>query len=204
MKKIEDDWVSPREKAEEERDIYFGIINRFIGYFSRQSQKETRNQADIEYPFVAMDTRQMFDQIKFAFDYLTAAKKSGTFSFLDIGCGIGNAMLVAEQIGFDVYGFEKDEFPFRIACELMGANKVTQEDIRHYDKYEQFDLIYYFRPFSDGQLMREFEKMIEDRIKPGGILIANRKMSNVIDTDSRFVRLSPDMPIWRKEIRGKW
>ena len=45
---------------EEEHDILFGVINRFIGYYSREAQRETKNDTSSEYPFVAMDTRQVF------------------------------------------------------------------------------------------------------------------------------------------------
>jgi 2-polyprenyl-3-methyl-5-hydroxy-6-metoxy-1,4-benzoquinol methylase len=194
----------PLTQEEEMRDIFFGIINRFIGYYTRDSQKYSQNDTANEYPFVPMDTRQLFDQLFFTSRFLQQnMPEGGPFTLLDIGCGIGNVMLFAEQMGFDAYGFEKDEYPFRIASKLMGPERVTQADLWEYAGYEKFDVIYYFRPLANGGDQRRFERMIEDRIRPGGILIANRKMSGGIDSDPRFVRLSASMPVWRKVPEGE-
>lgn len=186
-------------QEEEERDIYFGIINRFIGFYTIDSQKHSQNDTANEYPFVPMDTRQVFDQVLFASRYLKKnTPRAEPFTFLDVGCGIGNVMLFAEQMDFEVSGFEKDQFPFRIACKLMGNDRVTQEDLWEYDGYHRFDVIYYFRPLANGEAERRFEKMVEEKIRPGALLIANRKMSEDINTDPRFVRLSDRLPVWLK------
>lgn len=186
----------------DERDIFFGIINRFIGYFTRDSQRQSKNDPESEYPFVPMDTRQVYDQLTFVHDFLTNSDSeqltNEPLSFLDIGCGIGNILLVAELMEFTVEGLEKDEYPFSVAAKLIGQEKVVQADIWEYDHYHTFDVIYYFRPFHEGNLERRFERFIEDQLKPGGILIANRKMDNGIESDPRFCRLHPEMPIWQK------
>ncbi len=185
-------------EEEEIRDIFFGIINRFIGLYTIDSQKHSQNDRS-EYPFVPMDTRQLFDQLYFAAGHLKKNRAAaGPFTLLDIGCGIGNVMLFAEQMGFDVSGFEKDDYPFRIARRLMGEERVTKDDLWLYDGYHRFDVIYYFRPLSDGEAQRRFERMIEEKMAPGALLIANRKMSIEIDADPRFQRLHPELPVWRK------
>lgn len=187
--------------VEEESDVFFGIINRFIGFFTLESQKESKNDDSLEYPFVPMDTRQLYRQIKLAKAHLNSRKqRPKKHTFLDIGCGIGNVLLFAEQMELDVFGFEKDEYPCAIAKKLFGEEKVSQEDIWNYSDYNRFDILYYFRPFHDGSVERKFEHYIEDQLKPGGILIANRKMSTRIESDPRFHRLYPDLPIWEKGI----
>lgn len=184
---------------DEERDVFFGIINRFIGFQTHASQRHTQNDKSIEYPFVPMDTRQMFYQIKLARDVLRRHRvEQEKFSFMDIGCGIGNVLVVAEQMEFEVFGIEKDTYPFAIAEQLFDEGEVRQEDIWRFNDYGRFDVIYYFRPFHDGPTQRRFERMIEDRLKVGGILIANRKMDMDIHSDSRFRSLSDTMPVWEK------
>jgi hypothetical protein len=185
--------------AEEERDIYLGVINRFIGYYSREAQKETQNDTTSEYPFVAMDTRQAFEQLAIVHKHLGMdTNQAKPFSFIDVGCGIGNIMLIAEQYSFDAYGIEKDAYPYQLATRLIDEEHVWQRDIWEFDDYHRFDVIYYFRPLPDAGPQTKFELMIEDKIKKGGILIANRKISNAIEEDSRFKRLSVDHPIWQK------
>ncbi|MBA3016458.1 MAG: class I SAM-dependent methyltransferase [Proteobacteria bacterium] len=185
---------------DDERDILFGVINRFIGYFTHDSQRQSENDPESEYPFVAMDTRQVYAQIACV---RQALAESGQHSqdrpaFLDIGCGIGNVLLFADQMEFDVYGLEKDPFPCSVAIKIHGPERVALQDIWEFEGYSRFDVIYYFRPFHDGALERRFERFIEEQLKPGGILIANRKMDHSIDSDPRFRRLHPEMPIWIK------
>ncbi len=187
------------ELSEEERDILFGVINRFIGFFSRDSQRFSQNDPQSEYPFVAMDTRQAYTQLPHGRRLLTDEGCASPPTLLDIGCGIGNVLLLAELMDFAAYGLEKDEYPYGIARRLLGPERVVHQDIWDFDRYSLFDVIYYFRPFHDGVLERRFERFIEDQLKPGGVLIANRKMSQEIDTDPRFARLTPDLPIWRKD-----
>ena len=185
----------------EKNDIFFNVINRFVGFYSRDAARETRNDTDCEYPFVAMDTRQVFAQLGFVSAFLGLdldTPASPMPRLLDVGCGIGNVLLIAEQFGFDVYGIEKDAYPFQVAAKLIGEERVSQADIWSYEGYGEYEVVYYYRPFSGRVQQLRFEKLIEDTMKPGGILIANHKNSEAIGQDSRFEKLSPTLPIWRK------
>jgi SAM-dependent methyltransferase len=186
---------------EEDSDIFFNIINRFVGFYSRDAARNTCNDKDSEYPFVAMDTRQVFTQLEFAARYLNLdpdSTSSHPRRFLDVGCGIGNVLLIAEQFGFDVYGIEKDEYSFPIAAKLIGEERIVQADIWTYQDYGEYEIIYYYRPFSGREQQLRFEKLIEDTMREGAVLIANHKNSNAIDQDRRFEKISPSLPIWRK------
>lgn len=186
---------------EQHNDIFFNIINRFVGFHSQDAVRNTDNDTDCEYPFVAMDTRQVFTQLEFVGRHLELdpdAPPKHPPRLLDVGCGIGNVLLVAEQFGFEVYGFEKDEYPYRVAAKLIGEERIAQADIWTYEGYDKYEVIYYYRPFSGREQQLRFERLIEDSMKTGGILIANHKNSDAIDQDRRFERLSPALPIWRK------
>ncbi|PIE57861.1 MAG: SAM-dependent methyltransferase [Desulfobulbus propionicus] len=188
-------------KREEEQDILFGVINRFIGYFTRQTVPATSNDMTCEYPFVAMDTRQAYQQIRMARDFFNRRGKTiAELSFIDIGCGIGNILLLAEMMEFQVYGIEKDRASIPIACQLLGQDIVHEQDIWSFNDLNIFDVVYYFRPFSHKTPQVRFEKYIENTLKPGGILIANRKMDESINADPRFSRLSQTMPVWYKKV----
>jgi SAM-dependent methyltransferase len=192
----------PAAHAVADCDLFFNIINRFVGLFTRASNRATQNDLGREYPFVAMDTRQVYAQLCFAKEYLGLPEDPDAGprpTLLDIGCGIGNVLLFAEQLGFDVYGIEKDPYPCSIAQQLLGEEKVGQHDIWSFERYGDFDVLYYFRPFSDREPQQRFERMIEERLKPGGLLIANHKNSDDIDRDPRFVRPAADLPIWVKK-----
>ncbi len=190
--------LSESKITEEEQDIFFGIINRFIGYFSLKAQGRSTNDTANEYPFVAMDTRQIYDQLDFVKNYLQLSYEGTRPSFVDVGCGIGNVLIFAEQFLFDVYGIEKDEYTVRIAEDLIGKNRIEAADITVYPDYARFDVIYYFCPLPNHEPQKKLECYIEDEMKSGAILIANRKKSMKIDKDPRFNRLSNKLPIWQK------
>lgn len=61
-------------------------------------------------------------------------------------------------------------------------------------------MIYYFRPFSEREPQLRFERMIEEQLKPGAILVANHKNSDAISDDPRFLRLDPLLPVWLKKV----
>ncbi len=185
----------------DEQQQLLNIINRFIAFFTREIQKQCAIDTEHEYPFVAMDTRQVFQELKLAWDYIqegNAAPESSPPSLVDIGCGIGNVLLFAEQIGFDVYGMEKDEYPFQVAARLIGSDRIWQKDIMEYDRYHEFDVVYYFCPLTDGNMQREFERRVEDTMRPGAILIGNYKRDTGIKNDPRFRKLHIDLPVWEK------
>ncbi len=185
---------------EQEQDILFGVINRFIGYFTRQVMPATVNNTNCEYPFVAMDTRQAYQQICVARDFfLTEGREPAGLRFIDIGCGIGNILLLAEMVGFQVAGIEKDTASLPVAQELLGRETVQNRDIWTYDDIAVFDVVYYFRPFSQGDMQRSFERRIEQEMRPGAVLIANRKMDESIASNPEFSRLHDHFPIWLKK-----
>ena len=184
---------------QEEQDILFGVINRFIGYFTRTAVPHTTNDTTSEYPFVAMDTRQAYEQIRIAKHHLLKTRNGDQpLSFIDVGCGIGNILLLAECMDFTIFGIEKDSGSIGIARDLVGESFVSQEDIWHFRRLSDFDVVYYFRPFCEKFSQLKFEKLIEDSVKPGGVLIANRKMDTAIDGDKRYRRLSQQWPVWSR------
>ncbi len=191
----------PSEQITPDREILLGVINRFIGLFSREIQRDTKLQTSKEYPFVAMDTRQVFEELKLVRNYLMKRdgnKELDGYRFLDIGCGFGNVMLFAEQFGFDVYGIEKDEASLKTALRFFEKEQIIPEDITTFKDYGEFDVVYFFCPLTKGE--RAFEEFVEDSLKTGAILIGNYKRSKKIETDKRFKRLSDSLPVWEKII----
>ncbi len=185
----------------DDQQPFLNIINRFIAFFTREIQRQCANDTNCEYPFVAMDTRQVYQELKLAWDYLGEGdRRHGPDppAFIDIGCGIGNVLLFAEQVGFDVYGIEKDEYPFYVASKMLGRKRISQDDILDYDSYGDFDVVYYFCPLTDGTLQKKFELRVENSMKQGAILIANYKRSVRIKQDPRFRKLHIDLPVWEK------
>ncbi len=185
-------------------EVFINVSNRFLGLLANDASRSSINDTSLEYPFVAMDSRQVFRQLALVRRHLgldreqTQGATPAPPTFLDVGCGIGNVMLLAEQMGFDAYGLEKDRDPCAMARRLFDRDRVSDADIWEYRHYHRFQVIYYFRPFADRKLQQEFERMIEERIPPGTLLIANHKNTVDITADARFSQLHPELPVWLK------
>ena len=109
-------------------------------------------------------------------------------SFVEVGCGIGrNVNLMQRQqdvpitkaVGFDIV----PEY-IETARRIYGLDEdVFVQDAMTFD-YGGFDLIFFYRPFSDDKLEVKFENHLIDSAKTGAVIIA---MSNERFSKSRKV-----------------
>lgn len=138
---------------------------------------------------------------------------SPPMKFLDCGCGIGNIMLLAQAMGFIVYGIEYEEETALIAKELIGNTEyieltnglvntieyeaVIQGDITTFKHYSDYDVIYYFTPIKNLKKMRTFTKKLAKDMKVGSIVISYGGSTN-FPNDKRFETLSNMYGVYRK------
>jgi hypothetical protein len=86
--------------------------------------------------------------------------------FLDVGCGLGNKVWIAHQMGFDAYGLEINAKYAEIAGNLVGRSRIMCEDGTTYGDYGKYDVIYFFNPMPSGAL----EAAIMKGAKKGAII----------------------------------
>jgi SAM-dependent methyltransferase len=87
--------------------------------------------------------------------------------FLDLGCGAGNVLRFADNIGYNVKGIEFN-------AELLkytGAYKTEIKDIRELDEniYSTFDVIYTYRPLKLE--LEEYLVRVIQNMKTGSFII---------------------------------
>ena len=98
-----------------------------------------------------------------------------TKTFLDIGCGIGTKVMLADVL-FDAHGLELSEEYLKVA-KLIGCRNVWQEDAMEYENYGDYDILYFYCPFRDEFSQVKFEKFIYSQMKSGAILIPMHTMT---------------------------
>jgi len=108
--------------------------------------------------------------------------------FLDVGCGFGTTLMLAEAIGYDGYGIEYNQKnkPFASTRLIWYGDAFDYENENEERSYSQFDVIYYYRPISDYDLQLKLESLIEDKMSPGAFLIASYKQDHTIETNPNF------------------
>lgn len=89
-------------------------------------------------------------------------------TFIDVGCGTGTKLLLAQAL-FDVAGCGIDIVPEFIAAARQSGLKADLADAFEYETYDVFDIVFANRP---STLQDELEKLICDRMRPGAVLMA--------------------------------
>ena len=122
--------------------------------------------------------------------------KEGGVSFLDAGCGIGNILVLALNSCLCQKATGLEYFPetlklgrkfLKTYYSYISENAtIKKADILKYKKYGDYDIIYFYRPFSDTEKERLFEKRIRDQMKVGSILIPYGNDTIFTQRDNRF------------------
>lgn len=95
-----------------------------------------------------------------------------SLSFIDYGCGIGNASLIADVLGFDAYGLERELPYIEIAKGLLyNKNRIISGDLEIHDFKPNYDVVYFYCPFQDRDKEYKFEKKVVASVPIGGYLM---------------------------------
>ena len=112
-------------------------------------------------------------------------------TFLDVGCGPGTKMQIAQVLfGLQAYGIEIDK-DMAAAAEKLFPQRVTAKDALDCSGYDQYDLIWLYRPFRDRDKELALEQKIIDAMKPGAIIAGGSWDTNIPDLDD-FVPVVDD------------
>ena len=101
--------------------------------------------------------------------------------FLDVGCG-GGLKLLAARVWFQTAdGLEYDPGYAEAARGLIdrsgtGGCRVIEADGLSWTGYDGYDVIYFYRPMRDNDLLRALETQILAHARPGALIIAPYKM----------------------------
>jgi len=151
--------------------------------------------SDKSYPFIPHTFLDIYYVLERIEKYFYDKNLGHPPTFLDAGCGVGNIMLIADAVGFEASGIDLNPDLIEMAHHLL--HNIHPEpvldiaDILSYNKYNTFDVIYYFHPLRNGDMERVFEKKVEKEAKVGAIIIAAMKRDRTIFVDKRFRRLDP-------------
>lgn len=125
--------------------------------------------------------------------------------FIDIGCGIGNIVLLAAGAGYDSAGLEYNLKTYRIAkkiCEWCRNVEIIKGDMKNFNRYHEYDVLYYYQPMKTYKEMVKFSIELAKQMKPGAFVIAHGT-SEGFKVSKDFYRVGQSV-IWRKKlIRNK-
>ncbi len=195
-------FVGIAEQAQEKAKILRSALSQ-IGE-SAVSDVETQEGS---YSYIAIDLDEFFDMIyslenclKNDPDYRHTDKPHRPVSFLEVGCGHGRNLHVLRAT--DRFCFEKIS-GFDIVPEYVEAGRryfdmdddIFVEDAFKFD-YGGFDVIYFYRPFSDEKLQKKFEKRLISTMKRGAYIVAS--LSESLEKSRQLVQKGDSDRIWKR------
>ena len=90
--------------------------------------------------------------------------------FLDIGCGPGTKMLLADAVfGLRASGIERSPEMVKEASQL--GLQAFEADALGWENYGRYDLVFFNRPFFDNGQQAELEKQVWAGMKSGAVVI---------------------------------
>src|SRR5258708_9625296 len=123
-----------------------------------------------------------------------ATKTNPAARFLDVGCGMGGYMLAAQQLGFQVLGFEPSLNHAHVAIDVLNLPVITDYFSIEQLNQQSFDVVMLSHViehiYEPGNMVRSLISIL----KPGGLLIIvtpNTQSLIARITGKRWVMLSP-------------
>ncbi|MGD9161704.1 MAG: methyltransferase [Desulfobacteraceae bacterium] len=107
-------------------------------------------------------------------------RSKNSLRFLDVGCGFGNIMLLAKatSLANEIHGLEHNVSNVRAAKRLLGVKrgkesiyKVIKGNALKFNGYGNYDIIYFYQPFQDYELAKQFERRLIHQMQVGAAVI---------------------------------
>jgi SAM-dependent methyltransferase len=121
-------------------------------------------------------------------------------TYLEVGCGIGrNLFVVLHGSGLQIKKARGIEIslPYVVqAREFFSLHEeVSVNDAMKFD-YSEYDVIYFYRPFSDEKLERKFERRLIRQAKPGSYLVGH--LNSLFDKTKSLTPVHPFSRVYKK------
>jgi len=184
--------LSPMDRA------FFDLVDKF---FTRESERVNQTigetaaekydhyvKSDGGYKCIHLRVALFIQQLNDVVKHLNLTPEQiSNMKFLDVGCGVGQKIFLANCFGFRARGLE-------LRKELISAGQNLFSDlrveIRHdgyyspepffihgdaltYDGYNDFDILYFYCPLMAENLEIKLEEKLAKDAKPGAIVLAN-------------------------------
>jgi len=153
--------------------VLLTTVDRYVSFISRSCKLEGNNYESSggirHYGFIPSDTKRILDTLSRLYFHMD----SQGHKFLDIGCGIGNVVLLANLVGFDACGLEYNEEIYNVGKDLIGRDRILRGDMNAFTEYDKYDVLYYYEPICEIKAMLEFAAKLAEMMKRGAYVIPN-------------------------------
>jgi SAM-dependent methyltransferase len=153
------------------------IFNWFHALFSPFPQSDAAKERGC-FPDIGLANSDFHAHMHAAYRVLLTQKtRTEPSRFLDVGCGAGMKVYAALRYFDEAQGFDFDPAYVSAGQRFLSIDrqidaKIFEQDALSFDGYDKFDVIYFYRPISQENMLIEMEQRIARTARPGTILIA--------------------------------
>ena len=126
---------------------------------------------------IALSGGHFINLMQAAYRTALAQGRTGPLKFIDVGCGGGTKVIMASHFFEQADGLEYNADFVEHARRTINITKVDgctifEGDALTFPDYADYDIVYFYRPISDDDLLTQMETNIVNTVKPGTIIIA--------------------------------
>jgi len=189
------------EKAK--KDTYYYVLRKINEYFRSLAEKS-------HYDLLGNDSYQYFQAPLDFFERAlnVISERESDFKgkrFLELGSGIGCLCGIATFLGLNAEGIELNPILYEISKQIFPEVRFHNINVLDFNNYEDYDIVYYWLPFSEPNLQQILKKKIEDSISIGSYIIMTEEESQNAGKDDRFIDIKYisnfngfDNKVWQK------
>lgn len=128
------------------------------------------------FPFVGFPTDQLIVLLHQIAEIFHNDKGRYPESFIDLGCGIGNILIVAKQLGYKVSGVEINPEYVKVCKEHLPDDNIVQDDLWTWEPKEEVDIIFMYKPFHNEDLWTRFIRRLVDLLPDNQYIMSSLSM----------------------------
>lgn len=163
--------------VENDSDPLLVLVHRA---FHRLANPRDQSQAASDagcFADIPMRVRNFDLLLSAAYRVLLVQGRTQNARFIDVGCGGATTVYLAQRYFARCDGLEYDADYVSAGRHTLSVisdrdSTIHQGDGRTFDGYGAYDVIYFYRPLRNDQMLEQMERHIIDTARPGTILVA--------------------------------
>lgn len=160
------------------------IINKFTDYFS--DTVDNNHIPENLWHYIPYPFGFLLDDLKAIKAFLNYEEK---ISIIEVGCGIGVNAYFMKKFFKDAYvkGIDIDSKTLEIGSKIFESGVDYQFKDAMDEDYSQFDIIFFYMPFSIDEEQQKFEEKIYNEAKKGAIVFSGMFEHKIEKEDIEFI-----------------
>lgn len=178
------------------------IIDRFVDYFRELGSEFHKSN-------LGMDSHELWQtSVDYISNALSVIAREEYYNggienkkFLDVGSGVGVICGIAKLHGMHSEGIEINPIYVELSKNLFPSVKIHQMNIENFQNFSDYDVIFYYLPYNNEELMNALRARIESQMKVGAYIIIGEHFSCDEEKGKNFkniVAFGRVNKIWKK------